>query len=169
MQDPFSGSHENIIIRFAENEMVKNDYLFNNTDYRGWDAAAEQGEADFSSRLRTVGLSAEFGRGESGIAFEGAAETENIGIAAFDRHLADRQIGMLDQFAGMVAAEPMEKLSERNAVELTPDLQAEMRFGKIHHFSQILDARGMVVIIPDMLHHLIHERIARGNRPGVGF
>ena len=71
-----------------------------------------RGKPFFSSRLRTVGLSAEFGRGKSRVSLEGAAETENIGIAAFDRHLADRQIGMLDQFAGMMAAEPMEELSE---------------------------------------------------------
>ena len=89
-------------------------------------AGAGQGKPFFSSCLRAVGLSAEFGRGESRIAFEGSAETENIGIAAFDRHLADRQVGMLDQFAGMVKAELMEKFSKRNAVKLTPDLQSEM-------------------------------------------
>ena len=126
MQDPFSGFHENIIIRFAENEMVKNDYLFNKTDYCEKECRGRAGEAGFSSCLRPVGLSAEFGRGESGIALEGAAETENIGITAFDRHLADRQVGMLDQFAGMVKAELMEKFSKRNAVKLTPDLQSEM-------------------------------------------
>ena len=81
-------------------------------------AGAGQGKPFFSGCLRSVGLSAEFGRGEAGIALEGAAETENIGITAFDRHLADRQIGMLDQFAGMVKAEPMEKFPKRNAVKL---------------------------------------------------
>ena len=126
MQDPFSGFHENIIIRFVENEMVKNDYLFNNTDCHGRKCRDRAGETCFSSRLRAVGLSAEFGRREAGIALEGAAETENIGITAFDRHLADRQVGMLDQFAGMVKAELMEKFSKRNAVKLTPDLQSEM-------------------------------------------
>ena len=89
-------------------------------------AGAGQGKPVFSTCFGPVGLSAEFGRGEAGIALEGAAETENIGIAAFDRHLADRQIGMLDQFAGMVKAELMEKFSKRNAVKLTPDLQSEM-------------------------------------------
>ena len=126
MQDPFSGFHDNIIIRFVENEMVKNDYLFNNTDYCGKECRSKAGKTGFSSFLRTAGLSAEFGWGESRIAFEGAAETENIGIAAFDRHLADRQVGMLDQFAGMVKAEPMYKFPKRNAVKLTPDLQSEM-------------------------------------------
>ena len=106
--------------------MVKNDYLFNNTDYCGRDGRGRAGKTGFSTCFGTVGLSAEFGRGEAGIAFEGSAETENIGITAFDRHLADRQVGMLDQFAGMVKAELMEKFSKRNAVKLTPDLQSAL-------------------------------------------
>ena len=53
-------------------------------------AAAEQRKYVFSSRFGAVGLSAEFGRGKSRVALEGAAETVNIGIAAFDRHLTDR-------------------------------------------------------------------------------
>ena len=131
-------------------------------------AGTGQGKTVFSSRLRTVGLSAEFGRGESGIALEGAAETENIGIAAFDRHLADRQIGMLDQFAGMVKAELMEKFSKRNAVKLTPDLQSEMRFGKMEHFGQIFDAERTVEIFPDQLEKFVHKRAVE-RHDGCGY
>ena len=131
-------------------------------------AGAGQGKPFFSSCLRSVGLSAEFGRREAGIALEGAAETENIGITAFDRHLADRQVGMLDQFAGMETAQTMEEFAERNAVELTPDLQTEMRFGKMQHLGEIFDTERTVEIFPDQLEKLVHERAVE-RHDGCGF
>ena len=112
---------------------------------------------------------AEFGRGKTGIALEGAAETVNIGISAPDRNLTDRQIGVFDKFAGMETAQTMQKFAERNAVKLTPDLQTEMRFGNMQHFRQVLDAERTVVILPDQFEQFIHERTVERNDRDILF
>ena len=123
----------------------------------------------FQTTLMFPVFPAEFGRGKTGIALEGAAETVNIGISAPDRDLTDRQIGVFDEFAGMETAQTMEEFAERNAVELTPDLQTEMRFGNLQHFRQVLDAERTVVILPDQFEQFIHERTVERNDRDILF
>ena len=128
-----------------------------------------KGKMFFQTTLLSPVFPAEFGRGKTGIALEGAAETVNIGISAPDRDLSDRQIGVFDKFAGMETAQPMQKFAERNAVELTPDLQPEMRFGNMQHFRQVLDAERTVVILPDQFEQFIHERTVERNDRDILF
>ena len=109
-------------------------------------------------------FSAESGRGKTGIVFECAAETVNIRIPAFLSDRADRQIGPFEQFIGVIKPQVMKVFPERDAVGHAADFQPELRFGKIHHFRKSFDARRMIEIFPDVLHHFIHERIALGNR-----
>ena len=128
-----------------------------------------KGKIFFQTSLLFPVFPAEFGRGKTGIALEGAAETVNIGISAPDCDLTDRQIGVFDKFAGMETAQPMEEFSERNAVELAPDLQPEMRFGNMQHFRQVLDAEGTVVILPDQFEQFVHERTVERNDRDILF
>ena len=128
-----------------------------------------KGKMFFQTTLLFPVFPAEFGRGKTGITLECAAETVNIRISAPDCNLTDRKIGVFDKFAGMETAQPMQKFAERNAVELTPDLQTEMRFGNMQHFCQVLDAERTVVILPDQFEQFIHERTVERNDRDIFF